>query len=391
MQRLVQRAYVVVALVAIGGLFALPLVAPRPNTLAHIANRTQTAQVDDAWITDDGYPIPMSAEEAGIGPDDPAETAGMPGSLKDGPNDTGFYGYEGNELNYGSGYSYGDYYDTYDTYDSYDYYQPNYSYGSTGSYVSAGLSQVPIILSNSLSPQSYTTYSPTYVQQPIQTTYTYAQPQTYTYAQPTYQYQQSGIIAQPTVQANYQQYVQAPAQAGTYQQAVYTQQAAQITGTSYVAAPQTIAQPVQTTRAGFFAAGQPITQQTQVTVSSSGGSTAPAQPVASCWITAKPTRIAAGATTTLSWKVSNGSSATLTPTGIAVPLSGSTTAQLATTTTFTLAVSGDYGAATCTAKVTIDPTMCLPGCPPGYTCTPIVSAQTATTTKKSGFWSWLGF
>lgn len=370
--------YLTLGVGMLGVLVFLPVLFPRTEDFA-LSRHSQTATVDEPYINDEGYAMPMSYDEAinsGNEPLPAIDLGDANGSTKDGAS----Y-YEGEDA-YRYSYPYEN-----DTYDEYWY---DYPYGqNTSSYVGAGLSQVPMVLANVLSPQTQTTYQaystsyvpvqqpiqPVYYQQPVHYQQSYAssptqsQTQTYTVTTGSYTSGNNYVVTQPQV-ANI----------------VSRGQVAQQTSGTYY-----IAQPVQTSSGSFFATQAPI----QVAVSSTRTDAEPAGPSKpSCTLSAKPSRIAAGATTTISWKVSNADKAGFAP-GQSVSLVGSSTVMLATTTMYTLTATSDVGTSTCSVKVTIDPTMCAPGCPPGYVCTPVVApapaaAVPATTTKK-GFWSWLGF
>lgn len=411
MARIARGLFLLIASLGIVGFATLPLVIPRGGGLAHLSSHSQTADAYDPWIQD-GYPVPMSPEEAGIPPEDPeydgslkGDYAGYGGSLKD--DAYGYYdAYDtGADAYYDE--PYGMYYE--DTW----YEEPSYG-SAAGSYVAAGLAQVPLVLANVLAPRTatYHTYTTTYVPQ-TQQTYTYAVPQTQYVQQQPVQYQQSGTIQaltgaytpRPQI-ATTQQVVDInrpieSQQIATIQQPVQGQQVvngqiAQITaGGSQIMVAQPVAVPAETAHASFFA----VPQQTQQvrTISADTGSSrigiaqAPSggsvHPV--CTIRAKPSTIAAGATTSISWSAANADSATLDPIG-PVALVGSSTVKLATTTTFTLRLDGAAGSESCSVKVSIDQSLCLPGCPPGYVCTP-ATGTTAPTPKRSGFWSWFGF
>jgi hypothetical protein len=377
--------YLTLGVGMLGVLVFFPVLFPRTEDFA-LSRHSQTATVDDGvqdmdWVDPYGSDRTPDSQayidEHGYGyapcMDDGSCNAG---SLKDDVSSGGAY-YSDNEGSDYYGYDYNEYW--------YDY-----PYGqNTSSYVGAGLSQVPMVLANVLSPQTQTTYQaystsyvpvqqpiqPVYYQQPVQYQQSYAssptqsQTQTYTVTTGSYTSGNNYVVTQPQV-ANI----------------VSRGQVAQQTSGTYY-----IAQPVQTSSGSFFATQAPI----QVAISSTRTDAEPAGPAKpSCTLSAKPSRIAAGATTTISWKVSNADKAGFAP-GQSVSLVGSSTVMLATTTMYTLTATSDVGTSSCSVKVTIDPTMCAPGCPPGYVCTPVVApapaaAVSATTTKK-GFWSWLGF
>lgn len=388
------------AYLALGAAFILvmalvPTLHPYQRT-PHAASGSQTAQAGWDWASP--YPTERTDESQayidangyGYAPcmSDGSCDYGS-GSVKDG----GYY-----EPDYPSARYDG--YDSYDTYDVYDTYDYRYSYGAqTGSYIASGLAQVPLIMANSISPQT-TSWAPSYS---YSTTYVPVQTQAPSYA-PTYYAQPAGqpIPAQQTHQltTSYSYASGAPALQQQEQVIVSGNQtgdlymSAPISATYTTVVPQPIAQPVQATQASFFAVQAPIQRVAESARVVSGSVEEARVPTrhASCSLLAKPSRIAAGATTTLSWSVSDASTASITHIG-AVGLVGSSTVRVATTTRFELAASGAYGTTTCAATVTIDPTMCLPGCPPGYVCTP-VAATVATSTaaaQKKGFWNWLGF
>ncbi len=430
MARIARALFLAVASVGIIGFAVLPLMVPRDGSLARVSAHSQTAQAEEWYVAGDDpadYPQPELMDGSWSG--DAISTDRSPESqayidqygygyapcMDSGDCDYGSTGTKGGSLKddpYGYSDTYSDaYYDEpYGTYYEDTYYdEPSYG-ARTGGYVAAGLAQVPLVLANALAPRTatYNTYTTTYVPN-VQQVQTYAVPQ-YQYVQQPVQYQQSGTIQaltgaytpRPQI-ATTQQVVDinrvVPGQTvATIQQPVQGQQVvngqvAQITGgTSYSMAAQPVAVPAQTTHASFFA----VPQQTQqvVRVSSGTGTGSSAIGIAegsvrpTCSIRAKPSTIAAGATTTISWSAGNADTATLDPMG-AVALVGSSTVRLATTTTFTLVLDGAAGKTSCSVKVAIDTALCLPGCPPGYTCSPIATS-TAPVAKKSGFWSWFG-
>lgn len=377
--------YLTLGVGMLGILVFLPVLFPRTEDFA-LTRHSQTAAVEGGvqdWDWVDPYGSGRTdesrayIEEHGYGyapcmDDGSCNT----GSLKDDV-------YAGSEYydDYNGGRYYGDEYT--------DGYWYDYPYGQqTSSYVGAGLSQVPMVLANVLSPQTQTTYqaySTSYVpvQQPIQQYY----PQTYQQAGDYY-----GVASAPATSQSTYYTVQTGSYTSSAEQPVAVHTVAQ-TGVVQMGQPitgvYTIAQPVQTASGSFFAKEAPI----QIAVSSTRTDASEPGPLRpSCTISAKPSRIAAGATTTISWKVLNADKAGFAP-GQTVALVGSSTLMLATTTSYTLTAASDVGTSTCSVKVTIDPTMCAPGCPPGYICTPVVAAPApaAATTTKKGFWSWLGF
>lgn len=309
------------------------------------------------------------------------------GSMKDGGYSEPNYYEDDTDGYYG--------YDTYDVYDTYEY-RPSYG-AQTGSYIASGLAQVPLIMANSISPQTTSwypsySYSTSYV--PVQTqdvSYSGGYQSAPVYVAPTpAQHQLTTTYSYASGQPTFQQQEQVIVGGNQTGQLVMS---APISAAYTTVVPQSIAQPVQATQASFFAVQTPIQRVApiQVVTGTVEEKRAPA-PVASCTVNAKPARIAAGATTTISWKISNATSATLTHIGT-VGLVGSSTVRVATTTSFEITADGSYGKTTCATTVTIDPTMCLPGCPPGYVCTPVASTTAATpaAAPKKGFWSWLGF
>jgi hypothetical protein len=391
---MLERIIYLAGAVGVVGLALVPAVFPGEHGTASIPAHSQTAMADDPWIQD-GYPVPMSPEEAGIPPED----APLGGSLKDG-------GYYGGSLkdSYSGAYYDDQYYDQPDYYYENTWYEPSYG-ERTGSYIAQGLSQVPLVLANVFAPQqrTYTTYTTTYVPS-VQLTHTYAMPTQQYQIQPV-PFQESGQIQALTGTYTPQPQIVTSQQPVNIVQPVQTQQVvntgvAQITGTvSNVAVPQTIVVPAQTTQASFFAVPQDIARPAQTTnvrviqaTSDSGRiGIAPegtVKPV--CSIQAKPARIAAGGTTVITWSGGNADTATLDPIG-PVALVGSSTVKIATTTTFILRLDGALGKASCSAMVSIDPSMCLPGCPPGFVCTPVAATSSAAVPKKSGFWGWLGY
>jgi hypothetical protein len=101
-----------------------------------------------------------------------------------------------------------------------------------------------------------------------------------------------------------------------------------------------------------------VTSSATVTVSA----TAPppvAQPTAS--LTANPTSINAGGSTTLTWTTSNATSVTMN--GVSVAVNGSKSYSPSVTTTYTLVASNSAGSATATATVTVNATTPPPAPP----------------------------
>ena len=282
------------------------------------------------------------------------------------------------------------------------YAYPQQSYGiQTGRYVADGLAQVPLVLANAFSPQtqtSYTTYT-TYSQPVEQVSYTtapgYAQPTPLSVAVPSPQVQYAPSFFydyRPTAPVSYETPIAQP---------VHTS-AAQITGSYTIAAVQPTALPQQitypqVTQASFFAAAEqkPIVRAEQIVVARTpvgtiGIDTAAEKKGPTCTVRAQPATIASGATTTLSWKANGATNARLSLFGD-VALEGSKVLVVSSTTVFTLTVSGTAGTSTCTAKVAIDPSMCIPGCPAGYVCTPVAgtaSSSSSPTSEKKSFWDW---
>lgn len=296
--------------------------------------------------------------------------------------------------------NYDDEYDARDSYYEeeywYAYHEPSYGV-QTSQHVASGLSYVPLVLANALSPQTqtnYTTYT-TYTQPVEQVSYTssygYAQPQPLPISVPSPQVQYAPSFFydyQPAAPTSHTGPVVQPVQTNT----------AQITGSYTIATAQPTALPQQITypqmtQASFFSTAEqrPIVRADQTVVANTptgtiGIDTATEKKGPTCTIRTQPTTIAAGATTTLSWKTSNATNARL-PLFGDVALEGSKVLVVSSTTVFTLTVSGANGTGTCTAKVTIDPAMCVPGCPAGYVCTPAAPATSSTAQKKS-FWDW---
>ena len=83
----------------------------------------------------------------------------------------------------------------------------------------------------------------------------------------------------------------------------------------------------------------------------------------SCTLTADPTSIQTGNSSDLSWIASNATLATIDQTiGSVDPVSGTETVSPATTTIYTMTVTGAGGTSTCAATVTVSDTPPLPSC-----------------------------
>jgi hypothetical protein len=411
---MVRYIYAIVAGSAVVGLFVLPFFYTPTHHAA--LSRGQTAAAGDV---EDGYPVPMSFEEAGLNeadyPDYDSYGGGTKdgyGSLKDGGGYADYGGYDD--------YTYDTYYDnSYDTYDPYyedEYYyrEPSYSsYGAdTSQYIAAGLSLVPLILADSVSPQTRTTYSyaPQQSVQYVQPSYTYTnsyvpvQSGVGTYAVPapipvtvpvTNTYASSfGSVSVPDT--HYQQQtisVSRPTGAPVVNpggSAVTITESHSLGTNNTVAYPQAFSAPQQIAYGSFVSQPTRLVAPQQVTVSHSqaetiGGaigidtSVARKAP-ATCSLKAGAVTLARGATTTITWKSTGATSASMPPFG-AVATEGSKIISVATTTTLTLSVVGETGTTTCSVKLSVDPNMCAPGCPPGFVCTPIATSTSATEKK----------
>ncbi|MCF7835641.1 MAG: hypothetical protein K9M15_00775 [Candidatus Marinimicrobia bacterium] len=107
------------------------------------------------------------------------------------------------------------------------------------------------------------------------------------------------------------------------------------------------------------------------------GSTIPSKPT--CSLTATPSSINSGGSSTLSWSASNATSATLSGISSVNPSSGSKVVSPTVTTTYTLNVSGAGGLNSCSATVTVSPTVnTKPTCSLTATPSSISSGGTST-------------
>ncbi len=132
---------------------------------------------------------------------------------------------------------------------------------------------------------------------------------------------------------------------------------------------------------------------TYVTVEARGAPvSAPKAPT--CSLSADPSAVFPGASTTLRWSATRATNASLSGVG-AVGLSGLTTVSPTTTTTYILTAKGDGGVKTCAVDVAVQPAAsCTVTCGGvTYACapsaTPVGVQCPATAAKQSGFWSWL--
>ena len=408
--------YAIVAGSAVVGLFALPLFYTPAHKMT--LSQGQTAAPGDIV---DGYPVPMSFEEAGLNEAGYVDYDPGGGSIKDGygslKDGGGYTEYDG----YGE-YAYDNYYDSYDTYyeDEYYYREPSYSsYGAdTSQYIAAGLSLVPLILADSVSPQTRTTYS-------------YAPQQSVQYVQPSYTYTssyvpvQSGVgtyavpapipVTVPTANTYAPSFGSISVSDTTYREqptvsvtrptgpsvvtsggsAVRITESHSLGNTNTIAYPESFSAPQQIAYGSFVSQPTRLAAPQQVSVSNSytetvGGaigidtSAARSAPI-TCSLKASALTLARGATTTITWKSSGAKSANMPPFG-AVDLEGSKVVSVATTTTLTLTVVGEGGTNTCSVKLSVDPTMCAPGCPPGFVCTPIATSTSAEKKPWYRFW-----
>lgn len=348
--RIVRMTWARTAFLGLGMFFivtmaVLPVFVSKPASLT-VTARSQTAQVDYGWEPDQGGDIYYDAD-------------GGYGTVVD-------YG----GCAYGDCYADGAYGYQTDAWGSY--------YGSaTGGYISSGLSQVPLILTGSLTGQSQSGYSSYTSYVPQQQTYTQMQQQAQTVQQgPDAYYVESRSTPSTPDAPVVVQPVTPPAPPRPQVQV----------------APAPVVLPSGQQTAYLFVPA-PAPERVVLTQAPSEKPAGPTLPT--CSIKASLTRLALGATTTLTWVGTGADTAAVDPLG-SVSSTGSTTVPVATTTTYVLTVKNSAGTRSCSVKVTIDPTMCTSVCPPGFVCTPIPGGTqtprttSGETTQKKGFWSWLG-
>ncbi|MDY0302541.1 MAG: hypothetical protein RBR98_02010, partial [Candidatus Moranbacteria bacterium] len=108
-----------------------------------------------------------------------------------------------------------------------------------------------------------------------------------------------------------------------------------------------------------------------------------AEPKPTCSISANPTTINSGGTSTLSWSSANATSASINQNIGSVATGGTKSVKPATSTTYTMTVSGAGGTATCSAGVTVNIPVPKPTCSISANPTTINSGGTSTLSWSS--------